>query len=431
MRRAFPRVARGGDGTPPEALRADIELTCQAMSQKMRAGKYRFTQYRENLQLKGADRNPRVISIPTARDRIALRAMTEFLMELYPYAAGIIPQVKVRELAEAIGAGRFDTYVRLDIRDFYPSISHELVRKAIRRRVGEPVIEALFIDAIQTPTVPDRMKRRPPNNLGVPQGLSISNVLAELVVSPIDRTFEEDDRCDYYRFVDDVAILCSGEDASGIAAEATSAFSGRGLQLHEMKDSSSKSSIGPLKSSFGYLGYVFDGDKISVRPSSILGVESALARAFTRHKAATKRGSWSKSEIAQCQWYVNLVVTGAVHNGAAWGWLHYFRQMNDLVLLKKLDATVQGFARRFGAPRSFAPKTFMRAYWSIQHPDGRHRGYVPDFDSFGPREMREHLVAIFEESDVEKMSDAEVGRKFGQHISRAVRTLERDIGAIS
>ncbi|MFD7652547.1 reverse transcriptase domain-containing protein [Actinosynnema sp. NPDC059797] len=371
-----------------------------------------------------------MISVPTARDRIALRALTNFLVQVFPDARGVIPQVRVEEVHKVLRSGRFNAFVRLDVKDFYPSISHDQVLKELRKRIRKDEILKVLLAAIRTPTVPDRAMRRKAEKRGVPQGLAISNVLAELVVSPIDAEMKSDDRCVYTRFVDDVLILCDRADAESLGKKASNLFRAQGLKVHRISTNSKKSYIGMIEDGFDYLGYTFKGDRVSVRPSSVHKVESALARIFTQYKKSLGEDSQGEA-LAKCTWYTNLRITGCIYKGVARGWLHYFRQMNDRTLLKELDATVRRFERRFEMPARFRPKSFMRAYWAIHHPNGRHYGYVPNFDKMPVSEMRTALIQILGFSKVHNLSDAEVARTFDALASKAVMDLERDIGSVS
>src|ERR1043165_8312970 len=120
-------VARGRDGVAPIALSEDIVDICRKLAFNLRHGEHGFTQYRELLVSKGAGRNPRVVSVPSARDRIVLRALAEFLAQVYPAARGVIPQVRVEEVRAHLSHRIFDTYIRLDVKNFYPSIRHDIV----------------------------------------------------------------------------------------------------------------------------------------------------------------------------------------------------------------------------------------------------------------------------------------------------------------
>jgi len=54
------------------------------VSTKVLNGTYRFTPYAEILRVKGRDKAPRLIGIPTLRDRIVLYQLTRFLSQTYP-----------------------------------------------------------------------------------------------------------------------------------------------------------------------------------------------------------------------------------------------------------------------------------------------------------------------------------------------------------
>jgi retron-type reverse transcriptase len=76
--------AIGIDRVRPAKLEPIIKSEVKFISEKVQSGGYKFTAYKEKLISKGANSNPRQISIPTARDRITLRALCECLTEIYP-----------------------------------------------------------------------------------------------------------------------------------------------------------------------------------------------------------------------------------------------------------------------------------------------------------------------------------------------------------
>ncbi|MEN3800318.1 hypothetical protein ABDZ32_07000 [Aeromonas veronii] len=78
--------AIGLDRTRPANLNNQLDEELEHIVQKTKQGTYHFTAYKEKLILKGADSNPRKISIPTARDRIVLRALCECLSDIFPTA---------------------------------------------------------------------------------------------------------------------------------------------------------------------------------------------------------------------------------------------------------------------------------------------------------------------------------------------------------
>lgn len=428
--------ARGRDGVLPGAFEEQLVATSERLSRNLREGTHRFTQYRQMLVSKGAGKPPRVISIPTVRDRIVLKALAGVLVETFPGCEGTIPQRRIEEVRRCLLAGKWDAFVRIDICEFYPSVSHEVVRRRLGGRVRKPEILSVIMGAISTPTVPDGSPKKDALEVrGVPQGLAVSNLLAELVAQSVDIKMRDDRRFDYFRFVDDVLLLCDAEDAPAVHREVVAAFKEIGLAAHPIDAAASKTQIGRVADGFDYLGYVFRSDLITVRSASVRRLESALARAYTRYsRSAAATGAdpdVAARAIARCKWDVDLIVSGCVYRGAPRGWIEYFRQMNDLTLLKRLDATVTRFSRRFDLPSDFSPKSFMRTYWILKHPRGDSSRYIPDFDTFSLEEMRGYLSEIAGRPNVDRMADATVRDEFFRLISREVAALEMDVGTVS
>ena len=70
--------ATGIDNLSPESFVERLEDQVGILSRKAVQGEYEFTKYKLKLISKGRGKIPREISIPTVRDRIALRALCDF-----------------------------------------------------------------------------------------------------------------------------------------------------------------------------------------------------------------------------------------------------------------------------------------------------------------------------------------------------------------
>ncbi|MFC6535339.1 reverse transcriptase domain-containing protein [Nonomuraea salmonea] len=376
--------AHGRDGIHPKSLATDLDVVTKLISRKVRMGSYRFTGYREVLELKGAGRAPRVLSIPTARDRIVLRALADCLTALFPQTRGVIPHQRVLEVATAVAAGTYDSYIKLDIVNFYPSIVHSQIEQELRTKIRKKEILGAVLGAVRTPTVPSGQRDRTPNERGVPQGLAISNILAELVMGKIDAAASTLDDCAYFRYVDDILILCNGTSINRVRDSIINECEDSGLKVHLTAAGEAKSSSGSILDGFSYLGYKFSGSAVTVRKRSVQNIETSIARAFTRYK--------NDGNLQQLQDRLNLIVTGCVYGGVSYGWLNYFRQMNDIALLKRLDVTMETMKRRHKIPATLRVKRFVRAYWSIRYPFGKDRNYIPNFDLANMAQMRRVLI---------------------------------------
>jgi len=412
-------------------LEVDITATCGRVSEGLRSGTYQFTQYLEQLKSKGAGKAPRVISIPTARDRITLRALAECMIRVYPEAGGVIPQVRVHEITKLLGGDHpFDSFIRLDVKSFYPSIRHDRVLEALAQRVRKREFIDVVQKAIQTPTVPAQAPKAGVNSCGVPQGLAISNVLSELIAHQVDLRLRNESACAYFRFVDDILILCSQPDAESLYSATLAALSEVGLEAYPLGELHGKSRTGLLTETFDYLGYQFEGSSVSVRKDRIAAIESRLAREFTRYrKGAIKAGRTEAQQIFVNR--VDLAITGCVWNNSARGWLAYYKQVNDQTMLKGIDFTVERLRSRFSISKDVHFKTFMRAHWAIKHPHGKDSTYIPNHDNLTVNQMRERLSDFMPHDEVEQLHDRVIPRTFERLMNRLTTDLERDIGDLS
>ena len=66
----------GMDNISPKDFEGHLSENIQIISKKVLAGTYNLTRYREILISKGRGKEPRVISIPTMRDKLALQNFT-------------------------------------------------------------------------------------------------------------------------------------------------------------------------------------------------------------------------------------------------------------------------------------------------------------------------------------------------------------------
>jgi RNA-directed DNA polymerase len=427
--------AAGRDGVSPRAIEKDLDQTARLLQRKMRAGTYQFTSYREVVLSKGAKSLPRVVSIPTARDRVALKTLALVLVATFPEARTPMAQIRVSELSAALSRANFDTYVRVDVKNFYPSISHRAVNDQLRKRIRSRTVRHLISRAISTPTLPTRAPKPIHSVLeGVPQGLSVSNALAEIAMIDIDAFFQAEQNIEYFRYVDDILILCDSDNADGVLAEVSRRCSMIGLETHAL-GIVSKTQIGPLTSEFDYLGYLFGPNGVGVRASSVQRLESTIVQLFTAYKYEISKNAsdlnWAKAAQDALEWRLNLVISGCVFDHIPRGWLHYFSQMDDWTLLSRLDAYVLSMKRRFKVPSDFQVKSFVRAHWHIKKPNSLSERYIPNFDKYSESQKRWLLGALFPDQNFKNLPLSELNRRFRAEVGRLVSMLERDVSETS
>ncbi|MGB5063762.1 MAG: RNA-directed DNA polymerase, partial [Candidatus Competibacter sp.] len=199
----------GIDNLNQKSFWPTINDQVRIISNKALRDTYKFTKYKLKLISKGRGKAPREISIPTIRDRIALRAICNFLVEQYKDSVNFeLPQYMVKKAKDEIQSKKYDGFIKLDVSNFYPTIKHKELLGRLRRKIRNPEILNFIERAIQTPTVSKSSPIDKTPTLGIPQGLSISNVLAAIYLLNIDKKLLGDTNIAYHRYVDDVFILC-------------------------------------------------------------------------------------------------------------------------------------------------------------------------------------------------------------------------------
>ena len=95
---------------------------------------YNFSPYLEKLISKGRNKAPRVISIPTIKDRIVLYALKEVLHELFPECVNTeLVNKKIKDIFSYLGVSGETKIIRLDIKDFYGSINQKILFDKINK----------------------------------------------------------------------------------------------------------------------------------------------------------------------------------------------------------------------------------------------------------------------------------------------------------
>jgi RNA-directed DNA polymerase len=407
-------------------------------SRKCLDGSFRFTPYLEVLRPKGRESKPRVISIPTVRDRVILNQLKDLLAEAFPECvprslAGSI----IREIAADLPTHELKTtYVAgCDLKQFYDTLHRDRLLKHLQRRITDKRALELIEHSIVTPTVPTSARRQDYSKYkaeeGVPQGLAISNILAAIYVSEIDSAMKKFP-IRYYRYVDDVLIY--GPHLEVIKAQESfiKRARRRGLTVHKV--GGGKTHLTELSGQFRYLGYVFQVPHVSVRPGSVENLLQSLAAKFSdfthNRERRLQRYNYLTPERLKEIFLLELNerITGAINESRRYGWIAYFSQITDLSLLHKLDSAVRGMFRRLAEFAHHPPpglKSFSRAYFEMKYrPEG---GYVRNFNSV---ETRPEKLRFLEErgrvGPEEKLTDAQIDDRYERYVNRVLRVMQAD-----
>jgi len=338
------------------------------ISRKCLNGTFRFSPYHEKLISKGRNKSPRIISIPTNRDKTVLRNLTELLQQQFPQSASTRKgNIYVHQIIKHMSDPAHKTHwvYRGDIQNFYDDIDREKLIKIISTKISDQFVVSLINHALVTPTIPAKTTRKEyhtyKRDKGVPQGLSISNILSNIYLESVDEALNKNTKIFYSRFVDDILMIGSKEDLIAAKELLKNLLTEKSLNLHTQ--GTDKQSFNSIQEEFGYLGYIFNWPKVSVRESSLDRMRQSIL-------AITKQAKEKNLTNDQIINLLNIRITGAISDRKQYGWLFYYRHINDLSILHQLDAFILSAVQR---QIKFSPedlkkiKRFARAYFEIKH----------------------------------------------------------------
>lgn len=409
----------GIDGIKTGGFEKRLDENLSIIVKKAINGKYSFSEYRERLILRGNTKLPRTISIPTIRDKLTLKALQVLLISVFKSETPSLHNI-VNEVNLISAKNEFTGIIRLDVKDYYPNINHELLLKQVSRKIRKKEILSIIKSAISRKTVKRGSgKNKSENSIGLPQGLPISNILANIYMSPIDNKYKTKQNLKYFRYVDDILIFCDQNKLNDIKNEIVLDCQKLGLQLHD-DISSDKNFSGSINSCYDYLGYSFKGTLISVRDQSIENFRKSIIRSLTYYKYS------SNVDIMTLIWTINLRITGCIFDNKKYGWLFYFSQINDLTLLSSLDHFISKKIADFHvSSNQYQLKKMIRAYLEIRN-NLTNTNYIENFDHYDQTKKKQVLQSIYK-VNINNKNAKEIEYLFRKNIFKSIKDIERDL----
>lgn len=412
---------------------------------KCRCGTYKFSPYVEKLVSKGRNKTPRLISVPTIRDRIVLDLLKQYLnVKTNFILKNDLPNTYIKNLRQGIQELESTEYElhcsKFDIKNFYGTLNHLRLLKVLKSHEVDGKIIDLIKSAIETGTVNPSTHSRQNlilNEKGVPQGLAISNILAEIYINEIDNMFKDVD-VKYFRYVDDILILHPSSVNDRLQEFIDSLQS---IKL-ELSNDEGKFSSGPINEPFEFLGYYFRYPLIAPKTASQRRFINSIIKIFTEFKYRRKHyGKFNKDLNLIKKIFVedlNEKISGSISGNKRYGWLFFFSQINHLKLIYQIDAIIQSQFEKLeefdGVPDDL--KKLSRSYYLIKH--NNYLSYVHNYDSYpNVKDKIRYLKGrVFDpDKDNEEYEKAyskeEIEFHFDKWRDRNLRSLDQDVGVTS
>ena len=435
-RKILPKKGGGRDNVSPETYKKTFEKEIEWIKGKLSDGSYKFSPYQEKLILKGKGRLPRVISLPSVRDRFVLCLLNGYLTHKLGFSH-MIPNLYITRIADFVNNAKVNKqdvyFFKTDISAFFDNIDHSVLFNSLADKIDGTAMK-LVMKAITTPTISTPSDRHNINNKGVPQGLAISNILAAVYVARFHMDMKRSLADSLFlRYVDDIIILSTKKrDFKRLILECLENHNLR-LQLTD-----SKTIEGNIEDGFDFLGYKIKGEHISVKKKNRDNFSNRLAkrcillrRQFKDPLIRPRFTSDDKEFLDFAETDLNLMISGFKTGNHNYGWIAYFQRINDLTLLHQIDKLVKKCIQK-ELGEKITINSIVDTYFDLMENGGEN--LITDLDKIidrGRRIAYLRTLGYIKKSDDKDISNEEVDRLFNRMISNLKKHSELDISVTS
>ncbi len=232
----------------------------------------------------GLARGKQCVTYPSYDRTLVLRVLATYIARRFRVTPPNRDRV-VSGVVQAMLDGTPYTVIRRDVSKFYESINADALRTRLVYDTSLPrVVRHFLLQYFDTHCLPGKK--------GLPRGVGLSSILAEIAMEPFDRFVRGlPGVYRYFRYSDDIVIFCY-ENASEVAAAITTALPA-GMQFHVKKRSETEfASRGIAVEHFDYLGYRFltrpaanrqsRRVEVSIAPEKIVRMKTKIILSFNR-----------------------------------------------------------------------------------------------------------------------------------------------------
>jgi group II intron reverse transcriptase/maturase len=248
-RRTRKDGALGVDGQSGDEYATNLEENLRSLLERAKSGTYRAPPVRR-VHIPKDGRETRPLGIPTFEDKVLQRAVAMLLEAVYEQefldcSYGFRPRRSAQQALDALQRAATITAggwaVEIDIRKFFDSVDHAVLREVLSRRVRDGVISRLIGKWLKAGVMEDGALTL--SDSGTPQGGVISPMLANILLHDVlDVWFEYEvkprllGQATLVRYADDAVMMFSMEgDAKRVLEVLPKRFAKYGLTLHPEK----------------------------------------------------------------------------------------------------------------------------------------------------------------------------------------------------
>lgn len=271
------KESHGVDGISISMLKPRIEHELSELAYELETRKYQCKPLRRVYMAK-ANGGKRPLGIACIRDRIVQSACLILMEPVFDpnfssYSFAFRPRRDAHQalaLAKTMIAAEHTWAVIADIKKCFDSIDHDVLLRLVSQRIGDQDLLNLIRHWLTTDVLD--FCELVPTAAGVPQGESLSPLLANIYLDPLDRHFEHLG-LSFVRYADDMIILTSSRKEAEKALQIMENFLLDPLHL-QLKPA--KTNLASLDTGFEFLGFRMGRESVGIKKSKVDEVEGIL-----------------------------------------------------------------------------------------------------------------------------------------------------------
>ena len=352
LNRAYRRVKanRGSPGVDGMSV-GQLGDWCRANKHELvaslLAGRYRPQPIR-GAEIPKPGGGTRELGIPTVVDRLVQQALLQVLEPIlephfsersYGFRPGRSAHQALRQGQSYVAEGR-RVVVDIDLEKFFDRVNHDVLMARLARHVADARVLRVVRRFLEAGMLRNGLERW--RHEGTPQGGPLSPLLANLLLTDLDRELERRGHA-FCRYADDCNIYVRSKRSGARVMASVKRFLENKLKLRVNRAKSAVAAVGERK----FLGYRITAEgRLEVAPASLVRLRAALRAVSSR-----SRGVSLERMIEQI-------------NARAAGWVHYFALAHYADAFRRIDRWLRRrlrCTRLKQCKRAFAMTRFLRA----------------------------------------------------------------------
>ena len=360
--RGWQRVRRSGkdsagaDEVSVRQFGLHLDEEIARLAEDLATGQYRPCPLRR-VRIAKPDGGVRTIALLAVRDRVAQAACLESLDPVldavfsdrsFAYRSGRGAPAAMLAVRAALRTGRQSWAGKCDIKRCFDSLDHDILFRALHRCAPDPdMLRVVLLWARAEVLVGGDLMH---NEIGVPQGTSLSPLLANLYLTPLDHFVAEMDVA-YFRYADDLLLCGTSQEAINAAIARIDDY----LQTHlRLELNPAKTSVKLLEEGIPFLGYRVSDQGIEVDGPKL---DRLLER--VRTSIASIQSAFEKGERASWESMLRSLVS------LMRGFQAYYRSVGDeRAVMGQLDSAYR--AIDYLATSLFPQEVLGHPVWTLR-----------------------------------------------------------------